>query len=251
MRLNANQATVVFPGEHGDGLHALGPVSFEVESGTFVGLLGPSGCGKSTLIRLFAGLQPPSSGSVTVGGVPVREPLPQVSIMFQAANLMPWRSVIENIALPLEIAGVDAKTRRKAAHDLLSGLGLTGFENAYPGELSGGMAQRVALGRVFIQQPAVLLLDEPFGALDALTREQISLELLEMWRRQQQTLLMVTHDIQEAVLLSDRVMVLSRRPGRLVDDIPVTLPRPRHLEMVYSEAFLSIARRVRQAIDRA
>jgi NitT/TauT family transport system ATP-binding protein len=171
--------------------------------------------------------------------------------MFQDANLMPWRTVLDNIALPLELAGVSKRERESAARDLLPLLGLTGFEAAYPGELSGGMAQRAALGRVLIQDPAALLLDEPFGALDALTREQLSADLLRIWREGGFTVVMVTHDINEAVMLSDRVLVMSRRPGRILADLAVDLPRPRSLADIYSADFGAIAGQVRAAIERA
>lgn len=233
------------------GLQALGPVSFEIEAGRFVALLGPSGCGKSTLIRVVAGLQTPSSGAAKLDDTPITAPSDDVGLMFQQANLMAWRTVRENIALPLEVAGISKKDRHKAADSLLPMLGLEDFAETYPAELSGGMAQRVALGRVLVRRPQVLLLDEPFGALDALTRERISLDLLRIWAEFQQTALMVTHDINEAVLLADRVLVMSQRPGRIIGDIAVPLERPRTLEMVYTDAFVQTAKRVREAIDRA
>jgi NitT/TauT family transport system ATP-binding protein len=166
--------------------------------------------------------------------------------MFQEANLMPWRTVLENIALPLELEGQSKKQRFATVRNLLPRLDLVDFEDAFPAELSGGMAQRVALGRVFIQRPSVMLLDEPFGALDALTREQISLDLIRLWQQESISVLMVTHDINEAVMLSDRVLVLSPRPGRLLADIPITLPRPRDM---YSAAFGGVARQIRALID--
>jgi NitT/TauT family transport system ATP-binding protein len=171
--------------------------------------------------------------------------------MFQDANLMPWRTVLDNIALPLELVGTDKPERHEAAQELLPRLGLSEFALAYPGELSGGMAQRVALGRVLIQRPDLLLLDEPFGALDALTREQVGADLLDLWTQGGQTVLMVTHDINEAVLLADRVLVMSRRPGQINADIAVPLERPRRLSDLYSERFGQIARQVRAAIGRA
>lgn len=229
-------------------LHALGPISFQVSAGQFVSLVGPSGCGKSTLIRACAGLQPLSEGEARIDETPVKRPSPRVGMMFQSDNLMPWRTVLDNVALPLELAGTPRSERYTRARELLHGLGLAAFETARPGALSGGMAQRVALGRVLITQPDVLLLDEPFGALDAMTREQVSLDLLRAWASQGQTTLMVTHDINEAVLLSDRVLVMSARPGRLVADVAVRLPRPRHIDMTYDPAFAAIARTVRDAI---
>lgn len=249
--LSAHQVSVNFAGPNGGDLPALGPVSFEVQAGQFVSLIGPSGCGKSTLVRVFAGLQQPSQGRVTIDGLPVEGPSPLVGMMFQQANLMPWRTVVDNVALPLELAGVPQPDRQRQAIDVLNGLGLTGFENAYPGELSGGMAQRVALGRVLVQRPAALLLDEPFGALDALSRERIGQDLMRMWSKQRQTVIMVTHDIQEAVLLSDRVLVFSRRPGRISADIPVDLMRPRQPEDAFDAGFAAVARQIRETINRA
>lgn len=231
-------------------LTVLANISFSIAPGQFVCLVGPSGCGKSTLIRIIAGLQPPARGAILIDDKPVKGPSPQVAIMFQDANLMPWRTVIDNVALPLEIGGQPRHERHAAARALLPRLGLTGFEKAYPGELSGGMAQRVALGRVLIQQPAMLLLDEPFGALDAMTREQVSADLLRAWEQGGQTILMITHDINEAVWLADRVMVMSQRPGHIISDISVDLPRPRTLEMTYSPKFGAIAAQVRGLIER-
>jgi NitT/TauT family transport system ATP-binding protein len=224
-------------------------LTLDIASGTFVTLVGPSGCGKSTLIRVLAGLHSPTRGDAILDDRPITEPPERVGLMFQDANLMPWRTVQDNIALPLELAGQARRDRYAAVHDLLPTLGLADFAQAYPGELSGGMAQRAALGRVLIQSPGLLLLDEPFGALDALTREQISFDLLRMWSRERPTVLMVTHDINEAVLLADRVLVMSPRPGQIALDVPVGLPRPRHLDYIYSDAFATIAQQVRAAIS--
>lgn len=248
MRLGARNLTVVHQTASSGAIPALGPVTFEIESGEFVCMVGPSGSGKSTLIHVIAGLQHPTSGEALIDGQLVREPSSSVGLMFQDANLMPWRSVLHNIALPLELAGVDQQARYAAAHEWLQLLSLDEFAQAYPSQLSGGMAQRVALARVLVNKPAALLLDEPFGALDALTREQVSFDLLRAWSKDQQTLLMVTHDIQEAVLLSDRVLVMTPRPGRIAASIPVLLPRPRALDDVYSPAFIETARAVRQAL---
>jgi ABC-type nitrate/sulfonate/bicarbonate transport system ATPase subunit len=242
--------TVTYRAPGGGFLPALGPVSFTIEQGTFVCLIGPSGCGKSTLIRVIAGLQQPTHGEVRLDGEIITQPSRRVGLMFQEANLMPWRTVVENIALPLELTNVPHIQRYEAGLELLPRLGLSAdFADAYPGELSGGMAQRVALGRVLIQHPDVLLLDEPFGALDALTREQISLDLLRVWGADHQTVMMVTHNIHEAILLADRILVFSPRPGQLTADIQVSLPRPRHIEDAYSEAFGELATQVRAAIS--
>jgi NitT/TauT family transport system ATP-binding protein len=251
LTLRAHQIEVSYPGGDGSLLPALGPVSFSVPAGQFMCLMGPSGCGKSTLIRVFAGLQPPTSGNALAGKDIIREPSLNVGLMFQDATLMPWRTVLENIALPLELAGVPRQQRFQAASSLLPMLGLEAFAGHYPASLSGGMAQRTALGRVLAQKPGVLLLDEPFGALDAMTREQISLDLLNIWQAERQTILMVTHDVQEAVFLADRVLVMSRRPGQIIADVEVMLPRPRTVDMIYSIQFGSIARELRQLITRA
>ncbi|MEO8395037.1 MAG: ABC transporter ATP-binding protein [Chloroflexota bacterium] len=249
-RIDVRDVSVAYAAPDGHALHVLGPVSFALEAGQFVCLVGPSGCGKSTLIRLLAGLIAPTAGEASLDDQPIRQPSRRVALMFQDANLMPWRTVIDNIALPLELAGAAKAEREDAAQQLLPRLGLSEFALAYPGELSGGMAQRVALGRVLIQHPDVLLLDEPFGALDAMTREQVSADLLYLWGAERQTVLMVTHDINEAVLLSDRVLVMSRRPGQVKADLPVTLPRPRQLSDTYSDEFGKIAQQVRANIER-
>ncbi|NDJ62908.1 MAG: ABC transporter ATP-binding protein [Chloroflexi bacterium] len=248
-RIVARSLTISFTKPDGEELPALGPVTTAIEPGQFVALVGPSGSGKSTLIRALAGLQPATSGGALIDDEPIRAPSPRVALMFQDANLMPWRTVVDNIALPLELAGIGKAERQAAARDLLPLLGLAEFAATYPAELSGGMAQRAALGRVLIQRPAVLLLDEPFGALDALTREQISQDLLAIWAEAGQTIVMVTHDINEAVLLADRVLVLSQRPGRIVRDIWVPLPRPRQPSDIYSENFGQTAQTVRAAIE--
>lgn len=230
-------------------VQALGPLSLAITTGSFVTVIGPSGSGKSTLLRAVGGLVKPDSGTIRLDDVPVDGPNAHIAMMFQAATLMPWRTVRQNIALPLELGGAAADEYTQVAHELLQPLGLGEFGDAYPHELSGGMAQRVALGRVLVQNPAVMLLDEPFGALDALTREKISMDLLSLWQARMSTVLMVTHDIQEAVLLSDRVIVLSSRPGKIVRDLTVKLPRPRTLDMTYTPEFLSMVKDLRAAID--
>ena len=245
--LYTDELTVTFTSERG-AVHALGPVSIDIPAGQFVGLIGPSGCGKSTLARVFAGLQAATTGTAHIGEDAVNGPSPRAGLMFQQANLMPWRSVLDNIALPLELAGMGKQKREQRASQLLDMLKLGEFADAYPGALSGGMAQRAALGRLLAQGPEVLLLDEPFGALDAMTREKISTDLLRVWEQEQQTVLMVTHDINEAVFLADRVLVMTPRPGQIAADIAVTLPRPRTVDDQYDSAFTQLARRVRAAI---
>lgn len=250
--LTVQDLVVEYRAPDGGVLPALGPISIQFQPGSFVCLLGPSGCGKSTLIRILAGLQPPTIGTVLLDEETLSEPSARVGIMFQEANLMPWRTVIENISLPLELASVKKQERLEVARLMLPGLGLDAeFADAYPGELSGGMAQRVALGRVLIQHPDALLLDEPFGALDSFTREQISLDLLKMWSSRHQTVVMVTHNIDEAILMADRVIIFSPRPGQIVADIPVLLPRPRRIEDSYREEFGRLAAQIRSAIQLA
>ena len=249
MRLSLRELAVSYPAPSGAWLPALGPVSFDIGDDEFVCLVGPSGCGKSTLIRVLAGLLPPTAGAALCDDQLIDRPLPHMAIMFQDTNLMPWRTVLDNIALPLEIAGVPKAQRHRTARQLLPQLNLEDFELSYPAELSGGMAQRVALGRVILQQPRIWLLDEPFGALDALTREKLSLELLRLGRRSRQTILLVTHDISEAVLLADRIIVLSRRPGKVIADISIDLPRPRSADMIYQPTFLRLTKRVRACIE--
>ena len=241
--LSVHGLSLTYPGEN-DGLHALQGVSFQLYPQEFVCLLGPSGSGKSTLLRVLSGLLQPTSGEARFPG----KEQPKISLVFQDANLMPWRTVIENITLPLELEGmaeVDAKAR---AREWIELVGLKGFEEAWPGDLSGGMAQRVAIARSLIQDPDLLLLDEPFGALDALTREKMGTELLSLWQASRKTVLMVTHSISEALLLSDRVLVLTPRPGRVELDLRVDLPRPREEEMRYTEHFGRLARKLKAAI---
>ncbi|MFZ4828454.1 MAG: ABC transporter ATP-binding protein [Phototrophicaceae bacterium] len=244
-----NNVSAEYPTAQGGLVKALDRLSFHIEPGEFVSLVGSSGCGKSTALRLVAGLIHPTAGFVYVDQERITKPSLRVGIMFQDSNLMPWRTVQDNIALPLELRGVSRTERYSQVETLLPILGLKGFATAYPGQLSGGMSQRVALGRLLIQQPDVMLLDEPFGALDALTRERLSMDLLRVWHAQNLTVLMVTHDINEAVLLSDRVIVLSHRPGHVKLDLPVPLARPRHPSDLYSEAFGTLVSQVRTALD--
>ncbi len=235
---------VLFPDGNG-GLHALGSVTFSVYPREFVCVLGPSGSGKSTLLRALAGLLPPSTGEITFAG----GERPRIGFVFQQANLMPWRSVLENITLPLEIENVPAGAARQRALEMVDLVGLQGFENSLPRDLSGGMAQRVALARALIHDPDILLLDEPFGALDALTRERMWTELSRIWQARQKTVIMVTHSISEALFLADRVLVLTARPGRVKLDLKVDLPRPREDEMRYTLHFGRLARRLKDSIE--
>lgn len=245
--LVADEITMTFQGQQG-ALEALESVSLQVDAGEFLCIVGSSGCGKSTLLRVLGGLVRPTSGEVYVEGELLTAPRRQIGFVFQKANLMPWRTVLRNITLPLEIQGLKAEQTGRQAKELLRLVGLKGFENAYPHELSGGMEQRVVIARALIHDPAILLLDEPFGALDALTREQMNLELLRIWEAKRKTVVMVTHSIQEAIFLADRILVMSSRPGHIEASFPVPLPRPRRLEMLYSPEFGALSKRVRQAI---
>jgi len=227
-------------------LRALQGVSFQVIAGEFVCLLGPSGSGKSTLLRIIGGLVQADHGAVYLEGARLREPHPAVGFVFQGANLMPWRTVLDNVLLPVEVQhGRVDEVQRQRAQELLGVMALQGFAHAYPHQLSGGMRQRVVLARTLLQRPRLLLLDEPFGALDALTRERLNLELLRLAETQQMTVLMVTHNIAEAVFLADRVLVMSERPGRIVADIAIDLPRPRQLAMMGSAHFGELTMQVR------
>ena len=229
-------------------LQALEDLSFVIESQQFVCVLGPSGCGKSTLLRILAGLLRPTAGEVLFHGEPLDGPPQRVGFVFQNANLMPWRTVLDNILLPLELQNIPRAQALGQAQELAALVGLQGFEEALPPDLSGGMAQRVAIARALIHDPAVLLLDEPFGSLDALTRERMGTELLNIWQRRRKTVVMVTHSVAEALFLADRVLVLSPRPGRLRLDLPVSLPRPREEGIRYTAAFGELARQLRGAI---
>jgi NitT/TauT family transport system ATP-binding protein len=205
---------------------ALSHLDCEVREQEFVSVLGPSGCGKSTLLRILAGLMPYDEGSVRIAGREVREPLPEIGVVFQSANLLPWATVVQNLGLALEVGEGRAPSPEQLAA-MLELLGLTAFAQRFPHELSGGMRQRVAIGQALLRNPAVLLMDEPFGALDALTRDRLNMELLRIWQAERKTVVLITHSIAEAVLLSDRVLVLSERPGRLIEDVRIDLPRPR------------------------
>jgi NitT/TauT family transport system ATP-binding protein len=245
--LIAESLSAVFP-NHNGGLQALERVSLEVCPEEFVCIVGPSGCGKSTLLRLLAGLLRPTEGRVIFEGLPLLAPRRRIGFVFQKANLMPWRSVLANVLLPLELKGVESAAARRRAQAMIDLVGLTGFEESLPRDLSGGMEQRVAIARALAPDPDVLLLDEPFGALDALTRERMGAELLRIWEARKKTVVMVTHSIPEALLLADRVLVLSPRPGQVRLTVDNHLPRPRRMDMEYSPEFGALAAQVRGAI---
>jgi NitT/TauT family transport system ATP-binding protein len=245
--LIARDLNVIFSSGEG-GLHALNKISFAMVPEEFVCVLGPSGSGKSTLLRVMSGLLPPTQGEVIFEGEPLTRPRRRLGFVFQKSNLMPWRTVLENVQLPLELGPMGARPAGRIAEDLVELVGLQGFEDTLPRDLSGGMAQRVAIARALAHDPDILLLDEPFGSLDALTRDRMGEELLRIWQARRKTVLMVTHSISEAVYLADRVLVLSPRPGQVVLDLAIPLPRPRTEAMRYTLEFGDIARQLRETI---
>jgi NitT/TauT family transport system ATP-binding protein len=240
--------TKVFRPRRGDPVRALEDVTLAVRENEFVSLVGPSGCGKSTLLKLVAGLVPATSGTVRVRGGQVRGPYPDAGFVFQSAVLLPWRTVLDNVLFSIEMLGLPARTHHDRAMSLIDLAGLAGFEEKYPWELSGGMQQRVAICRALIPDPSLLLMDEPFGALDALTREEMSLELLRIWDERRKTILFVTHSIPEAILLSDRVVVMTPRPGRLARVLDIDLPRPRRVDMEFDQRFKTYSEEIRSLI---
>jgi NitT/TauT family transport system ATP-binding protein len=232
-----------------DLVHALEGVNIKARESEFLSIVGPSGCGKSTLLKILAGLYPVTSGEVLVSGKKVRGPHPNIGIVFQSPALMKWRTVLSNILLQIEIRGIKITEFQPQAMSLIELVGLEGFANSYPHQLSGGMAQRVAICRALIHDPPLLLMDEPFGALDAFTREQMNLELMRIWSEKQKTVLFITHSISEAVFLSDRIIVLSARPGQVIKEIPVDLPRPRILTTMDSPKFVELVSEIRQLMQ--
>lgn len=240
----------------GDGaVRAIEDVTLSIRKGEFIAVVGPSGCGKSSLMKLISGLHPPLTGSLAVEGKPVKGPLKSVGMAFQASNLLPWRNCVDNILLPLEIvqpyrrkiSSQRAQYKEKAVQ-LLNSVGLTGFTEKFPWELSGGMQQRASICRALIHEPEILMLDEPFGALDAFTREELWCTLRDIQQERQVTVMLVTHDLREAVFLADTVYVMSNRPGRIVKKCVVDLPRPRDIEVTYGKEFQDIVYELRSMI---
>ncbi len=234
-------------------VRAIDEVSLEIARGEFIAVVGPSGCGKSSLMRLISGLHPPLGGTLTVEGKPVTGPLKSVGMAFQNSNLLPWRNALDNVLLPLEIVEPyrrDFSKQKYAgkAQALLESVGLQGFTDKHPWELSGGMQQRTSICRALIHEPEVLLLDEPFGALDAFTREELWCALRDLQAARKVTVMLVTHDLREAVFLADTVYVMSSRPGRIVRRCPVNLPRPRDLEVTYTQPFQDVVHELRSLI---
>lgn len=226
-------------------VHALDQVSMEVRDGEFIAIVGPSGCGKSTLIKLVSGLRPPSAGRLAVHGRQVMKPRGDVGIVFQSPVLLPWRTILDNVMLPIDVLKQDQTAGRERAHELLKLVGLGGFEKAYPNELSGGMQQRAAIARALVYDAPLLLMDEPFGALDALTREQMNSELQRIWSASGKTVIFITHSIPEAVFLADRIVVMSPRPGRVLKIIDNPIPRMRTLDDMLRPEFGAQVREIR------
>ncbi len=235
--IRVESVSKVFSSFSGDTVSAIEDVSFEIESGEFTTIVGPSGCGKSTLLRIIAGLLKPTTGRVSVAGGLVEGPIKGTGFVFQRPVLFDWHKVLANVLVPVELSGLRKKDYIEKAHDLLRLVKLEDFEDKYPGELSGGMQQRVSIARALILDPDLLIMDEPFGALDALTRDQLNLELLKIWQDKRKTVIFVTHNIPEAVILGDRVIVFSERPGRIKAIIPIELKRPRGIEVKTDKRF--------------
>jgi len=239
------------------GANAIEDVSLDIREGEFVAVVGPSGCGKSTLMKLVSGLKPPSNGYVFVDGREVGGPLKIVGMAFQAANLLPWRNTLDNVMLPLEIVEPFRSNLKKEkaqytadAEALLARVGLAGYGSKFPWELSGGMQQRASICRALIHQPRLLMLDEPFGALDAFTREELWCMLRDLWQEKPFTVILVTHDLREAVFLADTVYVMSKRPGRILVRKEIDLPRPRPLDVTYTDTFAAYVHELRDHIGR-
>jgi NitT/TauT family transport system ATP-binding protein len=236
-------------GSRADSILALDDIDFSIPDREFLSIVGPSGCGKSTLLKILAGLIPASEGEAALNGTPIDGPRRDIGVVFQSPVLFPWRSVLGNVLLPADIQRLGREEMTKRAYDLLKLVGLDGFERRYPWELSGGMQQRVALVRALIHDPALLLMDEPFGALDAMTRESMNVELQRIWMERRKTVVFITHSTAEAVFLGDRVLVMTPRPGKVGDLFSVDLPRPRSLDVMNTEKFGGYVRRIRGVLN--
>ena len=247
--IRLRQLGKVYLTQKGDAVTALSDISFDIADGEFITCVGPSGCGKTTLLKILAGLLPKDSGEVLLRGTSVSGPRRDIGVVFQTSVLLPWRTVLQNTMLPVEVQGLDPGKHRDRARELIRLAGLQGFEDKYPFELSGGMEQRNSIIRALIHDPAILLMDEPFGALDAMTREQMNLELQRIWRESRKTVFFITHSIPEAVFLADRVIVLSARPGRVADIVEIAISRPRELDTMASPEFGRYVNRIRRLFD--
>ncbi|MDQ0084626.1 NitT/TauT family transport system ATP-binding protein [Variovorax boronicumulans] len=238
-------------GTGSEGVLALQQIDCSIRQGSFVTIVGPSGCGKSTLLRILAGLLDYQVGSVMLDGQPIQGTRRDVGVVFQSSILLPWRTVLENVMLPAEVIGLDKKKARERAMQLLHMVRLDGFEHKLPRQLSGGMQQRASIARALLHDPKILLMDEPFGALDAMTRERMNLELQRIWMESGKTVVLITHSIPEAVFLGDKVFVMSPRPGTLERVLPIDLPRPRTMEAMSHPAFASASASIRERFSHA
>jgi NitT/TauT family transport system ATP-binding protein len=227
----------IYRSKDGNDIHALKDINLDIRAAEFISIVGPSGCGKTTLLKILAGILQRSSGEVVMQGKSLSGPSRELGVVFQAPVLLPWRTVLQNVMVPVEIQKRDRAAFEARARQLIAMVGLSGFESKYPSELSGGMQQRVGICRALVHDPSFLLMDEPFGALDAMTRESMNEELQRIWSESRKTILLVTHSIPEAVYLADRVVVMTPRPGRIVDVISIDLPRPRTLDMQNTPEF--------------
>jgi NitT/TauT family transport system ATP-binding protein len=237
-----------YPGSNG-GVLALKDINFGVADGEFMAIVGPSGCGKTTLLKILAGLLAGFDGRAYLKGTPIAKPRRDIGVVFQSPVLFPWRNVLGNVMLPADVQRLDKVQLRRRAMDLIKLVRLDGFENRYPWELSGGMQQRVGIVRALVHDPAMLLMDEPFGALDAMTRESMNVELQRIWMERRKTVLFITHSVGEAVFLADRVLVMTPRPGKIQDELKIDLPRRRPLEIMNTEAFGIYLKRIRVALN--
>ena len=247
-KLRIEQVALRFAPKSGPPVTALENISLEVAENEFSVIVGPSGCGKTSLLRLVAGLIQPSEGAIRLDGVPVTKPGRDRGMVFQSYTLFPWLTVEDNVAFGLKLRGIEPAARRQTVQRFIAQVGLEGFERSYPKHLSGGMMQRVALARALANDPEVLLMDEPFGALDSQTRSLMQELLLEIWQRARKTVLFITHDIDESILLGDRVYVMTARPGRIKEMVEVAIPRPRTADVLTSEPFMALKRRIMHSI---
>ena len=227
----------IYKTRDGNDIHALKDINLDIRDAEFISIVGPSGCGKTTLLKILAGILSRTSGDVTMAGRRLSGPSRELGVVFQAPVLLPWRTVLQNVMVPIQVQRRDRAVFEARARALIAMVGLAGFEHKYPSELSGGMQQRVGICRALVHDPSFLLMDEPFGALDAMTRESMNEELQRLWRENRKTILLVTHSIPEAVYLADRVVVMTPRPGRIVDVLDIDLPRPRTLAMQNTAEF--------------
>jgi NitT/TauT family transport system ATP-binding protein len=247
--ISARGVSKTYASYRSEGIVALNDVNFDIADGEFVSLVGPSGCGKSTLLRLLAGLLPCTDGQLSLADRPLRGPGRETAVVFQSPVLLPWRTIVQNVLLPIEFRRLPVAEFRAKAMDLLAMVGLAEFADRFPHELSGGMQQRAAIVRALVQDPRLLLMDEPFGALDAMTREQLNLEVLRIWSGSRKTIVFVTHSIAESIFLSDRVFVMTSRPGTVAEIIDIDLPRPRDLKMINTDRFGTYASRIRRLLE--